>query len=94
MKPKGQILLLALATITSISKAKLKILLLTSGETPKAFIDGILISHACTLLLTTKKSVKDIAFSLGYSNDAIFRRLFKQKMKMAPSVYQQQRNSG
>lgn len=63
------------------------------GETPKAFIDGIRISHACTLLLTTNKSVKEIALSLGYSDDAVFRRLFKQKMKMAPSIYQQQRNS-
>ncbi|MBJ7537307.1 GlxA family transcriptional regulator [Marinomonas transparens] len=64
-----------------------------TGETPKAFIDGIRVSHACTLLLTTNKSVKEIAFSLGYSDDGVFRRLFKQKMKMAPSVYQQQRNN-
>jgi transcriptional regulator GlxA family with amidase domain len=64
-----------------------------TGETPKAFIDGIRISHACTLLISTKKSVKEIAFSLGYSDDAVFRRLFKQKMKMPPSIYQQQRNN-
>jgi transcriptional regulator GlxA family with amidase domain len=84
-----------LATMMAVSERTLnrKLKELT-GETPKAFIDGIRISHACTLLLTTKKSVKDIAFSLGYSDDAVFRRLFKQKMKMAPSLYQQQRNSG
>lgn len=64
-----------------------------AGETPKAFIDGIRISHACTLLLTTNQSVKEIAFSLGYSDDAVFRRLFKQKMKMAPSIYQQLKNN-
>jgi transcriptional regulator GlxA family with amidase domain len=64
-----------------------------TGETPKAFIDGIRINHACTLLVTTNKSVKEIAFSLGYSDDSVFRRLFKQKMKMAPSIYQQQRNN-
>ncbi len=60
-----------------------------TGETPKAFIDGVRISHACTLLITTSKSVKEIAFSLGYSDDSVFRRLFKQKMKMTPSNYQQ-----
>ena len=43
-----------------------------TGETPKAFIDGIRISHACTLLVTTNKSVKEIAFSLGYSDDSVF----------------------
>lgn len=62
-----------------------------TGETPKAFIDGVRISHACTLLVTTNKSVKEIAFSLGYSDDSVFRRLFKQKMKMTPSNYQQLR---
>ena len=64
-----------------------------TGETPKAFIDRVRISYACTLLLTTNKPVKEIAFSLGYSDDAVFRRLFKQKMKMAPSLYKQQRNN-
>lgn len=64
-----------------------------TGETPKNFIDGIRISHACTLLVTTNKSLKEIGFSLGYSDDAVFRRLFKQKMKIAPSIYRQQRNN-
>ncbi len=60
-----------------------------TGETPKAFIDRVRISHACTLLVTTNKSMKEIAFSLGYSDDSVFRRIFKQKMKMTPSNYQQ-----
>ncbi|MGH1428649.1 MAG: GlxA family transcriptional regulator [Arenicella sp.] len=63
-----------------------------TGETPKAFIDGIRINHACTLLSTTNKSIKEIAFSLGYSDDSVFRRLFKKKMKMTPSSFQQQRS--
>lgn len=62
-----------------------------TGETPKAFIDGIRVSHACTLLSTTNQSVKEIAFSLGYTDDSVFRRLFKQKTKMTPSQYQQQK---
>jgi transcriptional regulator GlxA family with amidase domain len=63
-----------------------------TGETPKAFIDGVRISHACTLLTSTGKSVKEVAFSLGYSDDNVFRRLFKQKMGITPSAYQQQRS--
>lgn len=65
-----------------------------TGETPKAFIDSVRISHACTLLITSNKSVKEIAFSLGYSDDGVFRRLFKQKMKITPSNYQQQKSNG
>ncbi len=64
-----------------------------TGETPKAFIDGVRISHACTLLITTNKSVKEIALSLGYSDDSVFSRLFKKKMKITPSHYQQQRGN-
>ena len=64
-----------------------------TGETPKAFIDGVRISHACTLLATTNTSVKEIALSLGYTDDSVFRRLFKQKIKMTPSNYQQQRRN-
>jgi len=63
-----------------------------TNETPKAFIDRIRISQACTLLVTTTKPVKDIAFSLGYSNDGVFRRIFKQKIKMTPLNYRQQRS--
>jgi len=64
-----------------------------TGETPKAFIDGIRIDQACTLLTTSNKTIKDIAYSLGYSDDSVFRRLFKNKMKMSPSSYQHSRSN-
>lgn len=83
-----------LAKIMAVSERTLnrKLKELT-GETPKAFIDGVRISHACTLLATTNTSVKEIALSLGYTDDSVFRRLFKKKMKMTPSNYQQQRRN-
>lgn len=83
-----------LSNVMAVSERTLnrKLKELTS-ETPKAFIDGVRISHACTLLATTNKSVKEIAFSLGYSDDSVFRRLFKQKMKTTPSNYRQQRSN-
>ncbi|RBP53120.1 GlxA family transcriptional regulator [Arenicella xantha] len=79
-----------LAGIMSVSERTLnrKLKELT-GQTPKSFIDGIRIRHACTLLITSNKSVKEIAYSLGYSDDSVFRRLFKREMKMTPSSYQQ-----
>ena len=58
-----------------------------TGETPKGFIDRTRISHACTLLNTTDKPIKDIALQVGYSDDTVFRRLFRKIMKVTPSEY-------
>ncbi|PCJ30304.1 MAG: transcriptional regulator [Gammaproteobacteria bacterium] len=63
------------------------------GETPKAFIDNIRISHACTLLNNDNKSIKDIALALGYSDDTVFRRLFQKQIKMTPTAYRKRLNS-
>jgi len=63
-----------------------------TGKTPKSFIDGVRMNHACTLLSTSKKSIKDVAFSLGYSDESVFRRLFKRKMNMTPSSYQERQS--
>lgn len=81
-----------LANLMAVSERTLsrKIKDLT-GETPKAFIDRIRIAQACTLLTTSNKTIKDIAYSLGYSDDSVFRRLFKKRMKVSPSSYQQRR---
>lgn len=58
-----------------------------TGETPKGFIDRTRISHACTLLNTTDKPIKEIALQVGYSDDTVFRRLFRKIMKITPSDY-------
>ena len=58
-----------------------------TGAPPKSFIDRTRISHACTLLSTTNQPVNEIAFSLGYSDDNVFRRLFKKTIKTTPSSY-------
>ncbi|MGH1441759.1 MAG: GlxA family transcriptional regulator [Cellvibrionaceae bacterium] len=63
-----------------------------TGETPKGFIDRIKISNACTLLKTTDKPIKEIALQLGYSDDTVFRRLFRKNTKMTPTQYKQQLN--
>jgi transcriptional regulator GlxA family with amidase domain len=85
---------LGLADVMAVSQRTLnrKIKELT-GDTPKAFIDNIRISYACTLLNNAKNSIKDIALTLGYSDDTVFRRLFQKRMKMTPTSYRQYLNS-
>lgn len=77
-----------LANNLSISQRTLhrKIKKLT-GETPKGFIDRTRVNHACTLLTTTNKPIKDIALQSGYSDDTVFRRVFRKIMKVTPSDY-------
>ena len=79
-----------LANAMSVSQRTLhrKLLHLT-GETPKKFIDRVRIEQACTLLNTGKKSVKSIALALGYSDDTVFRRLFRRRMGITPTAYRQ-----
>lgn len=62
-----------------------------TGESPKALIDRVRLEQACTLLKTSKKPVKEIAYSLGYSDDAVFRRLFRNKMGVTPTGYRQEK---
>jgi transcriptional regulator GlxA family with amidase domain len=58
-----------------------------TGEAPKAFIDRVRMDMAKTLLHTTSKQINMIAFDLGYSDEAVFRRLFRKRVGMAPSEY-------
>ncbi len=75
-----------MAVSTRTLNRKLKTL---TGETPKVFIDNIRINYACTLFNSANKSIKDISLALGYSDDTVFRRLFKKQMKMTPTAYRQ-----
>lgn len=84
MSPKQ----LALALSVSERTLHRKIKSLT-GHSPKHFIDQVRMEYACTLLLNDNKSIGTIALDLGYSDDAVFRRVFKLVMGMTPSQYKQ-----
>lgn len=58
-----------------------------SGESPKAFIDRIRFDTARTLLETSSRSVKELAASAGFVDEASFRRAFRRFAGMAPSAY-------
>lgn len=84
MSPKQ----LALALSVSERTLHRKIKKLT-GHSPKHFIDQVRIEYACTLLANDNQSISAIALTLGYSDDAVFRRVFKLVMAMTPSQYKQ-----
>lgn len=58
-----------------------------TGEAPKAFIDRLCIDSACTLLQSSSESIATIAESLGFSDETVFRRLFRRHTGMTPTGY-------
>ncbi|WP_158087354.1 AraC family transcriptional regulator [Pantoea rwandensis] len=59
-----------------------------TGYPPKKYIILRRIGEAQSLLVSTKKSITEIANSVGYSNISNFNRIFKKVTGMAPSSYQ------
>lgn len=58
-----------------------------SGESPREFINRIRFEIARTLLETTACSVKQLAASSGYADEAGFRRAFYRHSGMTPGAY-------
>ncbi|MFK7799218.1 MAG: helix-turn-helix domain-containing protein [Aureispira sp.] len=58
-----------------------------TGRTTKEYIDDFLLEQAKDLLLGTDKSVKQIAFDLGYNHPHYFSRWFKKKTNQAPNNF-------
>lgn len=58
-----------------------------TGESPKTFIDRVRMDVAKTLLQTGNKPIGAIAQDLGYSDDTVFRRLFRKQIGMTPSEF-------
>lgn len=57
------------------------------GVTPSQLIIGKKISRAMLLLRSENMSTQEIAFSLGFSSEAYFSRLFKKKTHLTPSEF-------
>ena len=60
-----------------------------SGYSPLAIITEIIIMNAKAQLKTTRLSVKEIAFSLGFNNHSFFNKYFRKKVKMTPLEYRE-----
>lgn len=59
------------------------------GESPWRFLTRLKMRHAADLLLERKRSVKDVAATLGYTNAFHFSRLFKSVHRVPPSRFRQ-----
>ncbi len=58
-----------------------------TGFSPSEYRTALRISHACDLLLTSQRSIKDISAACGFEDVLYFTRLFRRKMGMPPGKY-------
>ena len=57
------------------------------GVTPNIYLNTLRSEQAIEDLLTTPKSVTDIAYDLGFSSQASFTRFFSSNVGISPSEY-------
>ncbi len=55
------------------------------GMSPTEYVHRLRISHAATLLATTRKPVDAVAATVGYADPAAFRRIYRRHTGEAPS---------
>ena len=58
-----------------------------TGESPNTYLQRIRIESAKRQLETTRKTVDEITFAVGYENSNSFRVLFKRHTTLTPSLY-------
>ena len=61
-----------------------------TGREPAAYVQQIRLERAERLLLTTPKSIEEIAENVGYHNKGYFYKIFQEKYGMTPSRYRKQ----
>ena len=77
-----------LAEITCMSYSKFrKIFKEYTGFAPSQYIQEVRINMAKELLTNTSKSIKEIAFELGYENKDYFFTAFRKVSGMTPAGY-------
>ena len=62
------------------------------GKTPYQYLLDLKMAAARELLTSSFKSIKDIAFSLGFSDEYYFSNIFKKKNGLAPRNYRNQKS--
>jgi AraC family transcriptional activator of pobA len=63
-----------------------------TGQNAQQYIHGLLIEKAKEKLSTTKLSVSEIAYELGFEHSQSFSKLFKTKTKLSPLEFRQSFN--
>jgi len=80
-----------LATEAGISQEHfIRLFSQTTGTTPMLYINQKRIEKAELLLLTTERSIREIALTLGYEDNSYFVRAFKRVTNTTPSEYRRQ----
>ena len=59
-------------------------------DTAKSFIDDYVILEAKRAIASTEKSLKEIAFDIGFDEVTNFTKFFKNKMKISPKGFRKQ----
>jgi len=59
-------------------------------NTSKSFIDDYVILEAKRAIVSTEKSLKEIAFDIGFDEVTNFTKFFKNKMNMTPKAFKSQ----
>jgi len=57
------------------------------GKSPIDYVIDLRLFHSKRMLLTTNKSIYEIAIACGFNNDTYFYTVFKQKEGLSPSSY-------
>jgi AraC family transcriptional regulator len=60
------------------------------GETPKQFTLRLRIDCAAAALLSSRRSILDIALACGFESHEAFCRAFRRRFRMSPGAYRQQ----
>lgn len=58
-----------------------------TGFKPMEFVHTVRVEEAKSMLETSDKAVESIGLDVGYEDPASFRRIFKRKVGLTPSVY-------
>lgn len=62
-----------------------------AGKAPKVIIDEYLVAEAETLLLSSAKTVQEVAYAVGFASQAHFAKFFKKMTGLSPSDYRRQK---
>ncbi len=85
---KNQIKIKELAEMEYISDGHFRVLFKEkTGTTPKNYINDYRLNSACSLLLQTNMSVKEIAAYVGFDDQLYFSRLFSSRFGISPKKF-------
>ena len=65
-----------------------------AGCTPNVFIRNLRLKRAAELLRTSRMTILEITYAVGFGDPKYFRIIFRQKYGMLPSIYAKQCTDG